>query len=148
MSEEVTVALELERDYRFDVDFGNERWPSLLMDEPEPLGAGDGPNASRVLAAAVGNCLSASLLFCLRKARIEVGGLRTTVTATMDRNERGRLRVAAMRVRIEPEVAPEDVPRMDRCLQLFEDFCVVTASVRGGIDVGVEVAPPGRPAGS
>ena len=30
-------------------------------------------------------------------------------------------------------------PRLKRCLDLFEDFCVVTASVRQGIPVSVEV---------
>jgi hypothetical protein len=30
---------------------------------------------------------------------------------------------------------------MRRCLELFEDFCTVTQSVRGGIDVQVQVEP-------
>ena len=38
------------------------------MDEPEPMGENSGPNAGKVLAAAIGNCLTASLLFCLQKA--------------------------------------------------------------------------------
>jgi hypothetical protein len=28
---------------------------------------------------------------------------------------------------------------MERCVQLFEDYCVVTQSVRAGLDVSVEV---------
>jgi len=38
------------------------------MDEPEPMGGNSGPNACKVLAATIGNCLTASLLFCLQKA--------------------------------------------------------------------------------
>jgi hypothetical protein len=32
-----------------------------------------------------------------------------------------------------------------RSLKLFEDYCVVTQSVRQGIDVKVEVQPPAAP---
>jgi organic hydroperoxide reductase OsmC/OhrA len=85
--------------------------------------------------------MSASALFCLRKAHIDVAGMHTTVRATMGRNERGRQRVAAIEVRIEPEVAPEDVQRMKRCLEIFEDYCVVAQSIREGIEVTAEVNP-------
>jgi hypothetical protein len=34
--------------------------------------------------------------------------------------------------------------RFDRCGELFEDFCVVTASVRRGIPVHVRLAEPAR----
>lgn len=141
MSDESTVTMELRDGYEFRVAFGDEAHTSLVVDEPSPLGEGHGPNAARLLAAAVGNCLSASALLCMRKARIEVRGMQTTVTTTMTRNEQGRLRVGGMRVRITPTVAAEDVSRIGRCLELFEDFCVVTQSVRGGIDVDVEVNP-------
>jgi hypothetical protein len=30
---------------------------------------------------------------------------------------------------------------MRRCLELFQDFCIVTESVRQGIPVSVDVAP-------
>jgi organic hydroperoxide reductase OsmC/OhrA len=140
-SEDVTVTLELESGYRFRVDLGDPAWPPLLVDEPRPLGEGSGPNASRVLAAAVGNCLSASLLFCLRKARVEVGSLRTVVRATAARNQRGRLRVTGLAVSIEPHLLDPaaDLSRVHRCLDIFEDFCVVTESVRGGLAVDVRV---------
>ena len=130
--------------YRFTVDFDQEGVPPLLLDEPPPLGDGDGPNAARLLAAAVGNCLSASLLFCLRKSRVEPDAIRTRVEGRLARNEDGRMRIAGLKVVIDPDLPAEAQKKLGRCEGLFEDFCVVTASVRDGIDVEVEVA--GQPA--
>lgn len=140
-SDEFTVSMNLTDGYQFLVDFEQDGVPALLVDEPEPLGAGEGPNAARLLAAAVGNCLSASALFCLRRARIPVHGMRTSVAVSLVRNDQGRLRVGGLRVRIRPEVDAADQGRMGRCLELFEDYCVVTASVRTGLEVSVEVEP-------
>jgi len=39
-------------------------------------------------------------------------------------------------------VGEEDVARLERCASLFEDFCVVTESVRKGIPVNVSVTMP------
>jgi organic hydroperoxide reductase OsmC/OhrA len=138
---EVTVSLELQDGYRFGVDFQMDGVPGLVMDEPAPLGTGDGPNAARVLAAAIANCLSASALFCLRRAHVEVSGMRTWATASMVRDERGRLRVGGVEVRIQPHTTQADVGRIGRCLELFEDYCVVTQSVRAGLPVTVDVKP-------
>jgi organic hydroperoxide reductase OsmC/OhrA len=137
----VGVTMELQDGYRFVVDFDQDGVPPLLMDEPEPLGEGAGPSAARLLAAAVGNCLSASVLYCLRRARIDVRGMHTAVEVSLERNEADRLRVKAVRVRIEPVIEESERARMHRCLELFEDFCVVTQSVRQGIDVEVAVEP-------
>ena len=135
------ISMGLRKGYRFLVDFHEKGVEPLLVDEPPPLGEGHGPGASKLLAAAVGNCLSASALFCLEKARISVHGMHTTVRTTKSRNEANRLRIGRIEVKIVPEVAEEDIPRMKRCLELFEDYCTVTGSVRGGIDVTVEVEP-------
>lgn len=97
MSEEekiFSVSIERENGFVFRVDFGLDEVENLIMDEPEPVGAGSGPNASRVLAAAVTNCLSASLIFCLQKAGAEVKGMRTRAEGRMRRNEEGRWRIA------------------------------------------------------
>ncbi|MGD8495439.1 MAG: OsmC family protein [Gemmatimonadales bacterium] len=145
MSEQVfDISLRLEDEYRFDVDFNLPDVPALHMDEPEPLGGGEGPNAARLLAAAVGNCLASSALFCLRKARIPVQGMRVDVRTTLGRNEAGRLRVHDIGVTLHAEVPDDEQARMARCLDLFEDFCLVTESVRKGIqvDVDVEVETP------
>lgn len=144
MSEEreFALTLKLEEGYRFAVDFG-DGLPALMVDEPPPLGAGSGPNAARVLGAAVGNCLAASLAFCLQRSRIELRGMSVDVRGTIVRNEQGRFRIGKVDVRLAPDVAAEDQARMERCLGVFEDFCIVTQSVRNGLQVDVAVEPVG-----
>ncbi len=134
------VRLDQDEDYRFRADFGLPGAEPWIIDEPPPLGDAAGPNASRLVAAAVGHCLSASALYCLQRARIPVRGVHTVVTGGTTRNERGRLRIGGLKVSIELDVDDAQRDRMGRCLGLFEDFCVVTASVRAGIPVEVEVA--------
>lgn len=138
---EFTVELQLVEDYQFRVRFEPSD-TELLMDEPEPEGGGAGPNATRLLAAAVGNCLSASLLFCLRKSRLEPEGLRATVTLQPVRNDDGRLRVRSLDVELRLDAPGASPERLRRCLEIFEDYCVVTQSVREGIDVDVAVRDP------
>ncbi len=136
-----SIALALQSDYAFTVDFGQEGVAAFTVDEPPPLGAGHGPNPARLLAAAVGHCLGASLLFCLRRSRIPVKQLRVTVAGTLVRNERGRLRIGEIRVSLAPDITPEDRDRIGRCLDVFEDYCIVTESVRQGIPVTVAAEP-------
>jgi len=141
MNESPTFTLELEQlaDYEFRVKFDWPDVPELLLDEPPPLGGAAGPNAARLIAAAAANCLSSSLLFCMRKFRQEPGNLRAEVTGELARNARGRLRIGRLDVTIHLADAAGDVRHFDRCLQQFEDFCIVTESVRNGIPVGVRV---------
>jgi uncharacterized OsmC-like protein len=134
-----TTRLERVRDYEFKIVFDSPGIPNIMTDEAEPVGKGAGPDPSRLLSAAVGNCLSSSLIFCLSKARIPVSDLRATVETITRRNEKGRWRIAALNVKLQPSLSAEDFPGSKRCLELFEDFCVVTESVRKGIDVKVDV---------
>ena len=136
-----TIALTLGSDFRQTVDFGLPGVAPLVIDEPPPMGAGAGPNPARLLASAVGSCLAASLTFCMRRARLDVRGVGTTVHGTFERNERGRLRIGSLHVRLEPVVPADEHDRVPRCLALFEEFCVVTASVRRGVPTTVEVVP-------
>jgi len=127
--------------YEFAVDFEQPGVPHLIVDEHPPLGAGRGPNPTRMLATAVAHCLASSFLFCVRKARIDVKALSVRVEGTTVRNQRGRLRIGELKVRLAPEVRAEDRERIGRCLEVFEDFCIVTQSVRQGLNVQVDVAP-------
>jgi len=144
MSEEGRFTLHLEQleGYEFKVRFDWDQVPELIVDEPPPLGGRAGPNPSRLLAVAAANCLSASLLFCVTKNEPPAGAVKTAVTCRMVRNDKQRLRVGGLAVRIEVDETLADAARFKRCLDLFEDFCVVTASIRDGIPVAVEVCDP------
>ena len=134
-----SITVEQESDYVFRISFDETAIPALMTDEPEPLGSGSGPNPSRMLVAAVANCMSASLLFALRKYKNTPGKLITTATATMGRNEQGRMRVAKIDARIRLPDAVASYVQLPRILQQFEQFCVVTESVRHGVEVDVQV---------
>jgi uncharacterized OsmC-like protein len=135
-----TLTLEQERDFEFRVKFDWPDNPDLILDEPEPLGKRSGPNAARLVAAAVANCLSASLVFCLRtKFKQNPGPLRARVSGRLERNEQGRYRIGGFEVRIELNEDSSALQHLQRCLGQFEDFCIVTQSIRHGIPVSVEV---------
>lgn len=140
MNEQFAVSLAQWENFQFLVDFNQDGVADLLTDEPEPVGAGKGPDPARLLAAAVGNCLGSSLMFCLRKSQIDVKAMKVVVEGKMERNNEGRLRIRSMRVKVEPALMPEDAERIGDCAQLFEDFCIVTQSLKDGIDVAAEVA--------
>lgn len=135
------LSMTREENYRFRIRFGREGVPDLLTDEPPPVGQGAGPSPALLLGAAVANCLASSLLFCLQRSRVEVGGLEAAVEVSMVRNAQGRFRIPGIDVRLAPAVTPEAQEKMTHCLEIFESFCVVTESVRNGVDVRVTVEP-------
>jgi uncharacterized OsmC-like protein len=137
------ATVRLAENFQFNASFPDlPGAPTLRFDEPPPLGEGTAPQAVDVVSAAIGNCLAASFAFCLRKARVEFSGLEAHVTTDVTRDERGRMRIRKISVELVPELTGDNPAAVERCTQLFEDFCTVTASVRRGIEVGVAVKQP------
>lgn len=134
----VTVRLSQEQDYRFRVAF-DSGVAVLTADEPAPLGGGQGPSPVELLAAAVGNCLSDSLLFALRKFKQAPEPLSAVVVAEVGRNAEGRMRVLSMKAQLTLGVPAASLQHLDRVLGQFEQFCTVTQSVGQGIAITVEV---------
>lgn len=124
-------------DYEFHVRFDKPNLSELVVDEPPPLGKEVGPNPARLLAAAVGSCLSASLAFCLDRAKIPVRDLTADVSVDLTRNERKRLRIG--RVGVGLHLVVDDPSAVTSCIDAYEDFCVVTQSVREGLNVEVGI---------
>lgn len=144
MSERVSVSLTRQDKYRFLVDFGAgiER---AVADEPPPLGGGAGPSPEQMLAAAVANCLSASLVFALGKFKEDPGPMTATAVCETGRNEKNRLRVTRIDVAMTLGAAPESLGHLERALAQFEDFCTVSQSVRAGVPYTLTIrSPDGR----
>jgi organic hydroperoxide reductase OsmC/OhrA len=141
MSETTTVALSIEQiaDFEFRIRFDGTALADLVTDEPAPLGHDAGPNPARLLLAALANCLSASLLFALRKFKNAPGPLRANATAAMGRNAEGRWRITGAEVELQLADPAASLQNLERVLAQFESFCIVTESVRAGVPVAVRV---------
>jgi uncharacterized OsmC-like protein len=138
-NDSIVLTITQESEYAFRVAFDDTSLPPLLVDEPPPLGRGAGPDPGRLLAAAIGNCLGASLLFALRKFKNEPGTIVARVRADHARNEQGRQRIGKVAVEITLPEAAADYTQIERILAQFEQFCTVTESVRAGVPVEVTV---------
>jgi uncharacterized OsmC-like protein len=134
-----SISLDSIQDFEFRIKFDKTQLQDLIVDEPSPLGHDKGPDPAKLLASAVGGCLSASLLFSAQKLRLKMTGLHTNVHVSHTRNEKGRLRIGKVVVEIEPRIEEPDEQKLRRCLDMFEEFCVVTQSVRKGVDISVKV---------
>jgi len=134
----VQVHLQQKQDYQFDIHFGGSILP-ILGDEPTPLGSGLGPSPVQLLAAAVGNCLSDSLLFALRKFKQAPEPIRCDVQADVGRNAEGRMRVLGIKAVLTLGVPAASLAHLDRVLAQFEAYCTVTQSVGQGIAISTEV---------
>ncbi len=136
----VHVELNQERNYQFSVQFDSPGDFSLRVDEPEPNGDNTGPNPSRLIAAAVGHCLSSSLKFCMDKRGVSLENCSTEVHGTIERNEEGFWRIQTLSVEVNlPELDEDEKEAFEKCRPRFEDYCIATQSIRQGIDVDVEV---------
>jgi hypothetical protein len=65
--------------------------------------------------------------------------MRAYATVRMVRNAQNRLRVGGMQVDLHLGVAAASLKQLDRALAQFEEFCVVTESVRAAFPVDVRV---------
>ena len=135
----IQVSLVQQQDYRFDIQFGGAI-AVLTGDEPAPLGTGLGPSPVQLLSAAVGNCLSDSLLFALRKFKQAPEPIRCDITSQVGRNPEGRLRVLAMTAKLTLGVPAAALQHLDRVIEQFEAFCTVTQSVGQGIPITIEIS--------
>jgi uncharacterized OsmC-like protein len=117
----------------------------VLTDEPDPVGSNAGPSTPSMLAMAVGHCLSASLVETLRHAGIYVKALTTEAIAVVTPNAEGNPRIKQINVTIRP-VLDKASGNIQRCIDVFENYCTVCQSIRPAIPVHVDVPYVIKPA--
>jgi len=110
----------------------------IYSDEPDPVGEASAQATPALLATALTHCLSASLLETMRHAHVDVRSMAADATAVVALGKEGHPRIRQVDVVIRPQV-PTGSPRLDRCAEVFEKHCTVTASVRDGIQINVKV---------
>lgn len=137
--DELRLHLSQVGDYAFRIEFEGTQLEALITDEPAPLGHDEGPNPSRLLLASIGNCMAASLVFALRKFKNQPGPVSARVRATPERNDAGRWRIARTEIELRLAEPGQSHAQLERIMQQFEQFCVVTQSVREGIAVDARV---------
>jgi uncharacterized OsmC-like protein len=139
---------EFESQMIFKCDLGDMKVKDCYIDEEHHKEVDMlGPNPSRMLALAVLGCLSASFIFCLKKRDFKVEDFLAEAEVTIARNEKGFLRIKRIDVIVEPKIRdPETLKRAKQCLKetkdgvsFFEQYCIVTQSVRYGIEVNVNI---------
>ncbi|MCK4379865.1 MAG: OsmC family protein [Candidatus Lokiarchaeota archaeon] len=132
----------------FKCDLGNLKVKDCYIDEEHREEVDMlGPNPSRLLALGVLGCLSASFIFCLKKRNFKLDDFAAEAEVVITRNEKGFWRIKKIDVDIEPKIEePKTLKRAKQCLKqvkdgysFFEQYCIVTQSVRAGIEVNVNL---------
>ncbi len=143
MSEEVKtkIGIKLEKDMIFKCEMGQMAVKDCYIDETNQEEADMwGPNPSKLLGMALLGCLSASFIFCLKKRNFSIDDLKADAEVIIGRNDKGFLRVKKVNVEIVSKIDDPAVrKRADQCKKMFENYCTVTAAVREGIEVNVDL---------
>jgi len=139
---------EFESQMIFKCDLGTMKVKDCYIDEEHHKEVDMlGPNPSRMLALAVLGCLSASFIFCLKKRNFKIDDFKSEAEVTIARNTEGFWRVKKIDVDIDPKIDDPDVlKRARQCLKsakdgvsFFEQYCIITQSIRSGIEVNVKI---------
>ena len=135
------VGLKLEDQMLFKCDLGQIKMHNLYIDERNKKGTNIiRPSPKKLLALSVLGCLAASFEFCLQKKQFSLSDLDGKAEVTLARNDKGFWRVKKIDVDILPKVDnPKMRKRVDQCKKFFEQYCIISESLRKGIEVNINL---------
>ena len=135
------VELKHRTDCQFDARFRTKEG-DLLLPTPFPVGVGYGPEAVTMLNMSTTYCMTASLNYYLAKARVEPTTLRARGHVDMRLTDEKFRRIKALEIDIRIEVTEKERKRLERALERFTDFCIISESIRGSFPINVRVHHP------
>ena len=135
------VGIKLEEEMIFKCDLGEIQMSDLFIDEQHKKTIDKiGPNPSKLLALSVLGCLAASFTFCLQKRGFSLSDIDGRAIITSRRNEKGFWRLKNLEIILKPKIDnPEMRRRADQCKKFFERFCVISESIRDGIEINLNL---------
>jgi len=135
------VGLHQEKEMIFKCDLGNLRMDNLYIDESnKKKNEKIGPSPIKLLGLSVLGCLAASFSFCLQKKDFSLSELEGKAEVTIARNEKTFWRVKKIDIELNPKIdTPEIRKRVDQCRDFFEQYCIISESLRTGFEVNVNL---------
>lgn len=135
------VGIKQQEEMLFKCDLGNLKLDNLYIDEQDKKEIDKkGPSPAKLLGLSVLGCLAASFSFCLQKKYYSIIDLEGKADVTIIRNERGFWRIKKIDVNIIPQIdTPEARKRADQCKKFFEQYCIISQSLRAGFEVNVNL---------
>jgi uncharacterized OsmC-like protein len=135
------VSLKQEENMLFKCDLGQNIMQNIYIDERERKETDKiGHSPAKLLALSVLGCLAASFEFCLTKRNFSLKGLDGTAEVTIARNKKGFWRVKKINIDLIPLVDdPTMRKRVDQCKKFFEQYCIISESLRKGFEINVNL---------
>jgi len=142
---EIKIELEQPKDGDMLIKFNSETMNDLIVKKAGVPKEKMGGEARQLLAASLAECMCSTLISILEWARVKYRKLNATVTVSTDKDERGRICVDEIDVKIKLEI-PEDEEsekRLRRAENLFKRGCLMSRSLERGIKVNYKIETKG-----
>lgn len=135
------VGLTQEEEMLFKCELGSLKMENLYIDEKSEKNSEKlGPSPVKLLGLSVLGCLAASFSFCLQKNNFSLTDLTGNAEVTIARNNKGFWRVNKIDIEIFPQIdSPKMRKRADQCSKFFEQYCIISESLRTGFEVNVKL---------
>jgi len=137
----VKVGIELTENMIYKCDLGQINMADLFIDETRKKRTDRiGPSPTKLLALSVLGCLASCFEFCLQKKGFTLSDLDGRAEVTFARNEKNLWRIKKIDVELLPKIDnPEMRKRVAQCKRLFKHYCIITESLRKGIEIDVNL---------
>ena len=107
----------------------------VLVDRPEAKGCADqGPMGGELFLSAIGGCFMSNLLAAIRSREVALENVSTVVTGTLDGTP---TKFVAVSVKVSAEGT--DTDQLEKLVTIADRGCIMTNTLRGTLDVQIEL---------